>query len=124
VRYASLGVAIEGARAAHAEHFLAVASYGPPEGRERLPRIASINPLLGGATGLDSLRCGLRFVVGELASDKGGPNGFQFFVVAIEHSFSVRDQVPPKGAHDFRQSSAAAKNGYCIGSRFRGYEGC
>src|SRR5271165_2709801 len=22
-----------------------------------------------------------------------------------EHSFSVRDQVPPKGAHDFRQSS-------------------
>jgi hypothetical protein len=41
-----------------------------------------------------------------------------------EHSFSVRDQVPPKGARDFRQSSAAAKNGSCIGSRFRGYEGC
>ena len=37
-----------------------------------------------------------------------------------EHSFSVRDQVPPKGAHDFRQSSAAAKNGSCNGFRFSG----
>src|SRR5260370_21506593 len=37
-----------------------------------------------------------------------------------EHSFSVRDQVPPKGAHDFRQSFAAAKNGSCNDSVFRG----
>src|SRR5271169_5747700 len=29
-------------------------------------------------------------------------------------------KVPPKGAHDFRQSSAAAKNGSCNDSNFRG----
>jgi hypothetical protein len=36
-----------------------------------------------------------------------------------EHSFSVRDQVPPKGARDFRQSSAVAENGSCNDSVFR-----
>jgi hypothetical protein len=36
-----------------------------------------------------------------------------------EHSFSVRDQVPPKGAHDFRRSSAIAQNGACVGLNFR-----
>jgi hypothetical protein len=37
-----------------------------------------------------------------------------------EHSFSVRDQVPPKGAHDFRQSSATAQNGHLQRFRFSG----
>ena len=51
----------------------------------------------------------------------GAVDGFEELVG--EHSFSVRDQVPPKGAHDFRQSSATAKNGSCVGSRFRGVSG-
>ena len=41
-----------------------------------------------------------------------------------EHSFSVRDQVPPKGAHDFRQSSATAQNGACVEVDFLGRSGC
>jgi hypothetical protein len=49
------------------------------------------------------------FVQGSAVASAGGGREQLFG----EHSFSVRDQVPPKGAHDFRQSSAAAKNGSC-----------
>jgi hypothetical protein len=33
-------------------------------------------------------------------------------------------QVPPKGRARFRQNSAGAKIGSCVGLNFRGYEGC
>ena len=42
---------------------------------------------------------------------------------AAAHSFSVRDQVPPKGAHDFRQSIAIAPQGACVEQRFGGLSG-
>ena len=47
------------------------------------------------------------FVHGSgISGGRGG--GMELFG---EHSFSVRDQVPPKGAHDFRQGSATAQKG-------------
>jgi hypothetical protein len=109
MRDPGLGVAIEGAGSAHAEHLLSVASRGPPKGCGQASRLAGLIALLMASTCLDGLRCGLRFVIGQLASDKSAPDGFQFFVVSIEHSVSVRDQVPPKGAHDFDKAPLQPK---------------
>jgi len=59
--------------------------------------------------GVDQLTFGVRppcqasDLVNGVGASGGGGGRMELFG---EHSFSVRDQVPPKGAHDFRQSSA------------------
>jgi hypothetical protein len=100
-------------------------------------RLGEPFPGQGGPAGLYGLGNGSGFSIGDLtlgvrsprqASDRingggisgGCRSGMELFG---EHRFSVRDQVPPKGARDFRQSSAAAKNGSCNDSVFRGVSG-
>ena len=76
--------------------------------------------------GVDDLTLGVRppRQAGDLINGVGVPcsccGGGELI---SEHGFSVRGQAPPKGAHDFRQSSAAAKNGSCNDSVFRGVSG-
>jgi hypothetical protein len=52
-----------------------------------------------------ALGVGAPELAGEFVQDGGRAGAVGGFEELIsEHGFSVRDQVPPKGAHDFRQS--------------------
>ena len=61
-----------------------------------------------------SLRASSSRAAGVRAPDGG------FEELVGEHSFSVRDQVPPKGAHDFGQSSACGQKWLLHRFRFSG----
>jgi hypothetical protein len=58
-----------------------------------MTRVRKLRSLETAAAGLDGLRCGLRFIISQASGDKRGPDGFQFFVVSIEHRSPFRD--PP-----------------------------
>jgi hypothetical protein len=62
---------------------------------------------------------------GDLVNGVGVPRSRRGCCELIgEHSFSVRGQAPPKGAHDFRQSSAAAKKALATIQFFGEYRIC
>jgi hypothetical protein len=88
----------------------------------------------GGSTGFCGQGNGLRFGVIDLTLGVSAPGqagelvegggraapGDGFEKLVGEHSFSVRDQVPPNGAHDFRAKLRRSQNGSCNESVFRG----
>jgi hypothetical protein len=120
------GVAIEGARAAHAEHLLATLEppnasrtakswlgqlgWAPTNAARRASMTSEMAP--ASASGDRTLGVCPPRKARDLVNTGGisGACGCGCELLG-EQSFSVRDQVPPKGAHDFRQAFEGPKMG-------------